>query len=143
MNRVNVLHDILPLTEFRNRMAELIEQMTRNRSPLVLTQHGRSVAVVMPPGEYEELAYREEFIKAVREGIAEADAGKLIPHDEAMAWLKQRRDEWVEAERAAGRDPERGSNVPFEEALAMADRSMAEAQGRKPARANRKKGAKA
>jgi prevent-host-death family protein len=143
MKRVNVLHDIVPLTEFRARTAELIDQMKKSQSPIVLTQHGRAVAVVMPPAEYEELAYREEFVQAVREGIAEADAGKLIPHDEVMAWLKERRDAWVRDELAAGRDPERGSDIPFEEALARADKRMAEEHVRKRTKRKSKGAAKA
>lgn len=122
MKRVNVLHDIVPLTEFRARTAELIDQMKKSQSPIVLTQHGRAVAVVMPPAEYEEYAYREELVAAIREAEAELDAGKGIPHEEVVAWF--------EAKRAAlnggkGASDESLTEEEFQKALAKADRKMA------------------
>lgn len=93
MKRINVQTDIRPLSEFRKNMAEMIQELNQSRSPLVLTQHGRSVAVVMSPEEYESLVYTEEFKAAVREGIAEADAGNLIPHEEVMKEFKRRHAE--------------------------------------------------
>ncbi len=98
MKRVNVHEGIVPLTEFRSRAAELIEQL--EHGPIVLTQHGRSVAVMVPPEEYERLAYTEEFKAAVNEGLASLTAGKGIPHREAMAELRRRQRE-REAKRKA------------------------------------------
>lgn len=97
MKRINVQTDIKPLSEFRAKMADLVERINKTGQPLVLTQRGKTVAVVMSPKEYEALAYREEFIAAVKEGIAEADAGNLIPHDEVMSELRRRHEERVSA----------------------------------------------
>lgn len=90
MRTVNVENDILPLSEFRTHMAEMVKELSGKRGPLILTQHGRSVAVVLSPREYEQLVYTEQFMAAVREGEAELDAGKGIPHEEVVAELKRR-----------------------------------------------------
>ncbi len=90
MKRVNVQDDIRPLSEFRTHMAELVEHTKKTGRPLILTQRGRSVAVVMSPRDYEALTYREEFIEAVQEGLAEADAGKLIPHEQVVSELRSK-----------------------------------------------------
>jgi antitoxin YefM len=127
MKRLNVQHDIIPLTEFRSKMAEFIEQMKQSQSPLVLTQHGRAVAVVMPPAAYEEMAYRDEFVKAIREGIAELDAGNGIPHEEVVAYFNAKYAEQGGLKGAAGTDL---TDEEFHEALARADKRMAAKQAR-------------
>jgi prevent-host-death family protein len=128
MKRPNVLHDIIPLTEFRAKMAEFIEQMKQSQSPLVLTQHGRAVAVVMPPAAYEEMAYRDEFVQAIREAEDSLDAGKGIPHEEVMAWFKARSDEIRRKTVAKADEPL--TDEQFHAALARADKKMAEKYGR-------------
>jgi antitoxin YefM len=138
MKRVNVLHDIVPLTEFRARTAELIDQMKRSQSPLVLTQHGRAVAVVMPPAEYEELAYREELIEAIKEAEVDLDAGKGIPHEEVMAYFAAK-------SKARGVDPAAADSInkeDYKRALDKADANMA-AKNRRPARKGKRKKAAA
>lgn len=106
MKRANVQDDIRPMSEFRTHMAELVEHTKKTGRPLILTQRGRSVAVVMSPRDYEALTYREEFIKAVQEGEAELDAGLGIPHEQAMASVKKElasRIEQMKAQRSVKR----------------------------------------
>ncbi|MCF6227275.1 MAG: type II toxin-antitoxin system Phd/YefM family antitoxin [Planctomycetes bacterium] len=81
MPHVNVADGIIPLSEFRANMAKLIERARLNREPLVLTQRGKSVAVVLSPREYELLTERQRFVAAVKEGIAQADRGEFVDHD--------------------------------------------------------------
>lgn len=93
MGRIEIRKDVRPLTDVRKHLAAMVAQVQRTNRPLVLTQHGRAVAVMVSPAEYDEMAYREEFVKAVHVGLAEADAGQLIPHDLAMAELRRRQAE--------------------------------------------------
>ncbi|MCC6572399.1 MAG: type II toxin-antitoxin system Phd/YefM family antitoxin [Planctomycetes bacterium] len=90
MKRPNVQHDILPLSEFRTRMAELVERTNKTGQPLILTQRGRSVAVVMSPREFEDITYRDRLIRAVREAEESLDRGEGMSHEEAKAWIKRR-----------------------------------------------------
>lgn len=62
MSRISLAEDIRPLSEFRANAAKLIEQVRETRRPLVLTQRGRSTAVVLSVEEYEQaiLARTEE-----------------------------------------------------------------------------------
>lgn len=44
-----------------------------------------------PPAEWDPVyGDKEAFLKAVQEGIASADAGELIPHEDVEAWI----DSW-------------------------------------------------
>lgn len=93
MNRLEIQKNVRPLTDVRKHLAAMVAQIQRTNQPLVLTQRGRAVAVMVSPAEYDQMAYREELVKAVHLGLAEADAGHLIPHDEAMAELRRRQSE--------------------------------------------------
>src|SRR5438045_6992100 len=46
--------DIQPVTEFRAKAAQFIEQVRENRAPMYLTQHGRSAAVLLDVERSEE-----------------------------------------------------------------------------------------
>lgn len=52
--------------------------MKRDGRPVVITQNGEAAAVLVPPEEYDRLAYRAEFIAAVERGFADSDAGRLV-----------------------------------------------------------------
>ncbi len=47
MRQIRLDNDIQPLSEFRSRTAFLIKQVNEDKRPLILTQHGKSIAVVL------------------------------------------------------------------------------------------------
>jgi len=47
--------DIQPVTEFRANAAQFIEQVLKTGEPLLLTQHGRSAAVLLDVESYEAI----------------------------------------------------------------------------------------
>jgi PHD/YefM family antitoxin component YafN of YafNO toxin-antitoxin module len=57
---------------------------------LVLTQHGKSAAVVLDVDEYEALIEQVGLIHDVRDARAELARGEGIPHDEVVAELRSR-----------------------------------------------------
>jgi PHD/YefM family antitoxin component YafN of YafNO toxin-antitoxin module len=57
---------------------------------LVLTQHGKSAAVVLDVDEYEALIEQVELIHDIRDARAELARGGGIPHDEVVAELRSR-----------------------------------------------------
>ena len=44
----------------------------------IITQKGRPAAVLLSPEEFDRLTYRERFPAAVREGLADAEAGRVV-----------------------------------------------------------------
>lgn len=89
MNRIEVHEDVRPLTDVRKNLAEMVARVRRTNRPLVLTQHGRAAAVMLSPEGYDELIRRAEFVQAVEEGLAEADAGELVPQSAVRAEFKK------------------------------------------------------
>ncbi len=63
MPKVKPSEDIQPLSTFRANAASLVQQVRETKRPLVLTQHGRSAAVVLDVEEYEALV--EQVIGAL------------------------------------------------------------------------------
>jgi len=82
--------DIKPVSDFRANAAELIEEVRRSGRPLVLTQRGRSAAVVLGVAEYENLLEEIEVLGDIRTAVRQIDEGKGISNREAKAELRRR-----------------------------------------------------
>lgn len=63
------IKNIRPLTEFRNHIKEYIEELKLNKKPIVLTQHGKSAAVLLDPDKFQELQDQIEFMRKVALGL--------------------------------------------------------------------------
>ena len=82
MKRLRV-EDVQPVSAFRSNAARLIEQVQASKRALVLTQRGRSAAVVLDPAEYDRLIETLELLQDVHEANAQIAAGKSIPQTKA------------------------------------------------------------
>ena len=85
MARVRPTQDIRPLADFRANLAAVVRQVQRTKRPVILTQHGRSAAVLVDAGEYEALLDRAELLDDVRVAEEEVAAGRGLPHGKARA----------------------------------------------------------
>ncbi len=55
MNRISVADDIKPISEFRSNAKALISQVHCTKRPLVITQNGKSAAVLIDVLEYQKM----------------------------------------------------------------------------------------
>jgi len=85
MTRVRPTQDIRPLADFRANLAAVVRQVQDTKRPVILTQHGRSAAVLVDAGEYEALLDRAELLEDIRVAESEVAAGKGVPHSKAKA----------------------------------------------------------
>jgi prevent-host-death family protein len=90
MSRVKPSEDIRPLSEFRAKMAAFIDQVRNTGRPVVLTERGRSAAVLMGVTEYEDLMEELELLRDVRTAERQLAKGRGVPHGRAKAELKRR-----------------------------------------------------
>ena len=93
MPKVKPSEDIQPLSTFRANAASFVQQVRETKRPLVLTQHGRSAAVVLDVEEYEALVEQVELLRDVRTAEYELDSGQGIDSDAAEARLRARMNE--------------------------------------------------
>lgn len=77
----------LPVSEVRERLAEVIEESGRSGEPVCLTRRGRAVAVLVAPDVYQRLTQDAEdaIDRAAVELSAEDD--DFIPWEEVKAEL--------------------------------------------------------
>jgi prevent-host-death family protein len=87
MPRVIPTEDVRPLSEFRANTAAFMNQVRETRRPVILTQHGRSAAVLLDVRAYEDLVERAEVLNDVQiaqaqiaegKGIADSDFKKIV-----------------------------------------------------------------
>ena len=57
--------DVRPLTEVRARVADFIRQVTVTGRPLLITQRGRGMAVLIGVHEFSALQERLEFLEGL------------------------------------------------------------------------------
>jgi prevent-host-death family protein len=87
--KAKLAEDITPVTDFRTKAAELIQKIKKTRRPLILTQRGRSAAVVEDIREYENRLERLELLDAIVRGLQAVEKGDVISHKDAMRRLDE------------------------------------------------------
>ncbi len=84
---LRVSDDILPIGEAKAHLSRILRELAERGRPVVITQNGRPAGVVITPAEYDRLTYRERFVSAVEQGLAEAEAGVGYTSAEVRAIL--------------------------------------------------------
>ena len=90
MSRPKPSRDIRPVTEFRANAAQFIEQVQETGEPMILTQHGRSAAVLLDVGSYEAMIEELALLRDVRIAEKQLAAGKGLSHASVAKKLRAR-----------------------------------------------------
>ena len=90
MSHLRVAEDIVPLSDFKARAAELLKRLAETGAPIVITQNGRAAGVLLSPAEFDALTERIRFISAVAEGLEDARSGKITTHESMVAEVQTR-----------------------------------------------------
>ncbi len=75
--------DVHPVSEFRSKAAGFITQVHNTKRPLVITQNGKSAAVLLDVATYDSMVEKLELLQDVDAGSKQIEAGKGITHSEA------------------------------------------------------------
>jgi antitoxin YefM len=87
---LNLNEDSQPVSELEAKAAELLRRVQETRRPVVLTEDGKGAAVLVDLESYQDLLEEIEILRDVHRGLADAEAGRVTPHDEARARLLAR-----------------------------------------------------
>lgn len=82
--------DIRPLSEFRSGVASFIKQVHDTKRPLVITQHGKGVGVLLDVGEFEAMQDKIELLEDIQTSISQLEAGSAVSHKNAREEVLQR-----------------------------------------------------
>ena len=85
MSRVHFDQDIQPLSEFRAGAASFIRQVNETRRPIIITQRGKGVAVVIDVSEYEAMQEKIELLQEVQKAESQLSYGLGISNSNARA----------------------------------------------------------
>ncbi len=84
---------MVPFTEARARLSELLDEVNKRQEHVVITRNGRPAGVVLSSHEYEALAETlevledDEALEALRESEADVRAGRVYSLDEVRREL--------------------------------------------------------
>jgi len=80
---MNLETDIQAVSDFRANAAGVIQHVRETGRPVVLTQRGRSAAVLLDVSSYQALVDELELLRDVHMGIADGEAGNLVSQQDA------------------------------------------------------------
>ncbi len=83
MQRIKIDQDIKPLSEVRTGIANIIKQVHDTKRPVIITQHGKSVAVLLDVCEYEMMQEKLELLTDVQLSLDQLQNGQGIDHGDA------------------------------------------------------------
>ncbi len=90
MQKLRIDKDIKPLSEVRNGMATFIKQIHETKRPLVITQRGKSAAVLVDVQEFEAMQEKIELLSDIHSSLSQLEKGEGINHKDAKSMLLQR-----------------------------------------------------
>ena len=88
MKPIQVSRDIVPISRFKTKAAQIFLRLKEDRRPVVVTQNGQAAAVLITPEDFDLLQSQARFLAAVNEGLADSEAGRLIDDDELAEELE-------------------------------------------------------
>ncbi len=80
--------DIIPISDLKVNPGKIVRQLQEVHRPVVLTNRGRSVAVMQALNDYESDVEERAFMKAVVKGMVDLEEGREISLDNAKKRLK-------------------------------------------------------
>ena len=84
------------LTNFKRQTSSYLQHLHASGTPIVLTVNGKAEVVVQDAAAYQRLveqaakADREETVAAIREGLVDAEAGRVKPARKALKALARK-----------------------------------------------------
>ena len=94
MNTISLSEDVQPLSEFRKRSAEFIQRIKEDKQPILLTQHGKSAAVLMDVSEFERMTDKIQLLEGILEAEGQIKRGESYTMEEAKERLEKHLSKW-------------------------------------------------
>lgn len=91
---ISISKDIEPLSEFRKKSADFIKRLKKEKQPIILTQHGKSAAVLMDVSEFERFTKKLEMLEDLLEAKQQVDQGKTYTMDQARERIEKHLSKW-------------------------------------------------
>ena len=84
---VKFSEDVMSLGDMKVNPGKIVRRVDETGRPVLLTSHGRGVAVIQTLSDYEAAQEERDFMRAVVAGLADIDAGRVASFDEVKRRL--------------------------------------------------------
>jgi prevent-host-death family protein len=80
------------VTTLKRKATELLSELSRDKEPILITQHGLPSAYLVDVDSFESLKRRVKLLEGIARGERAIEDGRTISHEEAKSrmsrWLK-------------------------------------------------------
>ncbi len=90
MRRILLNADVHPLSEFRSNSSRIIAQVHKTRRPVVITQHGKSSAVLLDVDEFERMVEKLELLDDIETASRQVEEGGGIADQQVRERVRSR-----------------------------------------------------
>lgn len=93
---MNIIEDIMPLSNFRQQASEIIKKLNQVKRPTFLTVNGKVAAVVQDAETYQQILDKIEELEtmlSIQRGLDDISSGCVSTIDEVSARLKVRHEQ--------------------------------------------------
>ena len=88
MKPLHVADDIIPLARFKAQASQVFKRLHEEQRPVVITQNGKPAAVLITPEEFDQVQEHQRFMGAIREGLDDVSAGRVLDDEDLDAALE-------------------------------------------------------
>ena len=80
------------VTTLKRKATELLSELSRDKEPILITQHGLPSAYLVDVESFESLKGRVKLLEGIARGERAIEDGRTVSHEEAKSsmsrWLK-------------------------------------------------------
>ena len=80
------------VTTLKRKATELLSELSRDKEPILITQHGLPSAYLVDVDSFEDLKRRVKLLEGIARGERAIEEGRVVSHEEAKSrmsrWLK-------------------------------------------------------
>jgi len=91
MKSINVSNDIIPVGEFKSRLAYFLKEIQEKGNTLVITQNGKPAGVLLSPIEFDGLRETKQFIESIARGLSDSEKDEVFSTSQVKTILKKNR----------------------------------------------------
>lgn len=90
MKPIQVSQDIIPLAAFKARVSQVFRTLHDSQRSVIVTLNGKPAGVLVSPEEFDRLQERQAFLGAVKEGLSDVRARRVVSDSVLHRELRKR-----------------------------------------------------
>jgi prevent-host-death family protein len=80
---------LVPITDMKRQAGKILDALRADRSPVIITDHGRAAAVLLDVASYEVLTRRHEILEGLAAGEKDLAEGRTLDWEAAKTELRK------------------------------------------------------